>query len=58
MRTAGDLQVSVVAERLGTAVGIVEPGIEAFCFCDLRSGAMALTPSGATDPAVGRPGRG
>jgi AraC-like DNA-binding protein len=58
MRNAGDLQVSAVAERLGTAVGIVEPGIEAFCFCDLRSGAMALTPPGATEPSVGNPGHG
>ncbi len=57
-RNAGDLQVSAVAERLGTAVGIVEPGIEAFCFCDLRSGAMALTPPGAAEPLVGGPGFG
>lgn len=54
-RTAGDLQVSAVAERLGTVVGIVEPGIEAFCFCDFRSGAMALTLPGAPGPAVGSP---
>ena len=58
LRTAGDLLVSAVAERLGTAVGIVEPGIEAFCFCDLRSGAMALTPPGAAEPLMGGPGRG
>ncbi len=58
MRRAGDLQVTAVTERLGTAVGIADPGIEAFCFCDLRTGAMALTPPGATEPAVGDPGRG
>ena len=58
LRNVGDLQVSAVDERLGTAVGIVEPGIEAFCFCDLRSGAMALTPPGAAEPVVGGPGCG
>ena len=58
IRNAGTLQVSAVAERLGTAVEIVEPGIEAFCFCDLRSGSMALTPPGATEPVVGGPGHG
>lgn len=36
----------------------MEPGIEAFCFCDLRSGAMAMTPPGAAEPLVGVPGRG
>ena len=57
-RGAGDLQVTAVAEWLGMAVGIVEPGIKAFCFSDLRAGAMALTPPGATEPVVGGPGRG
>jgi AraC-like DNA-binding protein len=58
LRNAGGLLVSVVAERLGMAVGIVEPGIDAFCFCDLRSGAMALTPPGTPEALVGGPGRG
>lgn len=57
-RSAGDVQVTAAAERLGMALEIVEPGIEAFCFCDLRSGAMALTPPGAVEPAVGRLGHG
>ena len=56
--SAGDLKVSAVTERLGTALEIVEPGIEAFCFCNLHSGAMALTPPGAAEPLVGGPGRG
>ena len=47
-----------MSERLGMAVRIVEPGIEAFCFCDLRAGAMALTPLEAAEPLVGGPGRG
>ena len=57
-RSSGDLQVSVVAERLGTALEVVNPGIEAFCFSDLRAGAMALTPPGAAEPLVGRLGHG
>ena len=57
-RKAGDLQVSAVTEQLGTAWGLVEPGIEAFCFCNLRSGAMALTPPGAAEASVGGPGQG
>ena len=58
LRHAGELQVSAVTERFGTAVGIVGPGIDAFCFSDLRSGEMALTPAGAAEPSLGGPGRG
>lgn len=58
LRRAGDLHVSTVAERLATVVGIVGSGVDAFCFCDLRAGMMALTPPGAAAPHVGEPNRG
>lgn len=53
LRTAGDLQVSWVAERLGTQVTIVEPGISAHCFSMIRSGGMALTVPTRRDAARG-----
>lgn len=35
---AGDVQLSHVAERFGTEIGMLEPGIPAYCFGWIRSG--------------------
>ncbi|MBO1081710.1 helix-turn-helix transcriptional regulator [Roseomonas haemaphysalidis] len=58
LRAAGTLQVSQVMERLGTQVLIHEPGIPAFCFSTLHTGAMSLSVPNSPEVVEGRPERG
>ena len=46
-RQAGDLMLGHVAEQFGTEVGILEPGLPAYCFTLVRSGRVALSVPGA-----------
>jgi AraC-like DNA-binding protein len=57
-RQAGDLLFGHVAERFGTEVGIVEPGLPAYHFCLLRSGGLAMSTPDAGGTTEAGPGRG
>ena len=58
LRRAGCLQINRVDELFGTEVGIEEPGIPAYCFATLHSGAMALFLPGRAEAVEGGPARG
>ena len=57
-RLAGDLQLSHVADRFGTEVGIGGPGIDYHCFGLVQAGGMALSVPGSRDEVVARGSQG
>ena len=57
-RDAGDLRLGRVAERFGMEVGIIEPGMPAYCFCLVRSGRLVLSTPDTDGPVEAGPGQG
>jgi len=57
-RQAGDLLLVTVAERFGREIGIVDPGIPAYCFALIRSGRMAVSPPDTRGTIEAGPGQG
>src|SRR4051812_25990296 len=55
---AGDLLLGHVVERFGMEIGIVEPGMPAYCFCLIRSGRLALSTPDTPGTVEAGPGRG
>ncbi len=49
---------SAMAERFGTEIGIVEPGLPAYCFQLIRSGRMAMTTPDTPGTTEAGPGHG
>ncbi len=57
-RQAGDLLLVTVAERFGREIGIVEPGMPAYCFTLIRSGHMASSTPVTRGTIEAGPGQG
>ncbi len=57
-RQVGDLLLGHVAERFATEVGIVEPGMPAYCFNLIRSGRMAMSTPDTRGTVEAGPGQG
>lgn len=57
-QAGGDLLLGHVAERFGTEIGIVEPGLPAYCFCLIRAGRLALSTPDTRGTTEAGPGQG
>jgi hypothetical protein len=57
-RKLGNLRFSHVDDRFGTEIGIVEPGMPAYCFSLIRSGYLAMSTPDTPGTVHAGPGQG
>jgi hypothetical protein len=57
-QAGGDLMLGYAYNRFGTEIGIIEPGLPAYCFGLIRAGRLAMSTPDTREAVEAGPGQG